>query len=103
MATTTPEITVRPEPTPNPASVRFVINRPIMERGTADFPTREQAARSPLATRIFDIAGVRGVFLGSNFITVTVDEETVRWDMLGVQVTEIVKGHFASGEQTIEG
>jgi Fe-S cluster biogenesis protein NfuA len=100
---TTDEIVVRPEPTPNPASVRFVVNRPIMERGTADFPSAEAAERSPLAKQVFALPGVRGVFLGSNFITTTVDEDEVRWDLLGEQVTEIVKAHLATGEAAVEG
>jgi Fe-S cluster biogenesis protein NfuA len=99
----TQEITVRPEPTPNPASVRFVVNRTIMERGTADFPTKSDAARSPLAQHIFEIEGVTGVFLGSNFVTVTVDEEVVHWDLLGEQVTNLIRTHFSSGEETILG
>lgn len=97
------EIIVRPEPTPNPASVRFLINRTVLERGTAEFTSAEAAARSPLATRIFGIPGVQAVMLGTNFITVTVDEAVVKWDALGESVEQIVREHVTSGAAAVEG
>ena len=46
-----------------------------MESGTADYPAAESAKSSPLATRIFQIDGITGVFLGSDFVAVTKAEE----------------------------
>ena len=62
---------IQTEETPNPATLKFLPSREVMPAGTADFPTRDAASRSPLATRLFDVADVAAVFLGSDFITVT--------------------------------
>ena len=64
---------IQTEQTPNPATLKFLPGRIVMESGTANFTTAEGAQRSPLATRIFGVDGVTGVFLGSDFVTVTKD------------------------------
>ena len=57
--------------TPNPNSLKFVPGVPVLGSGTADFSNLLEARRSPLARQLFKIEGVKGVFFGPNFITVT--------------------------------
>ena len=66
---------IQTEPTPNPATLKFLPGRQVLRDGTADYRSREEAATSPLATRIFDVDGVEGVFLGADFISVTKGED----------------------------
>ena len=47
---------IQTEETPNPATLKFLPSREVMPAGTADFPTRDAASRSPLATRLFDVS-----------------------------------------------
>ena len=61
---------IQTEPTPNPATLKFLPGRTVMEQGTANFTDAAAAARSPLAERIFALPGITGVFLGADFITV---------------------------------
>ena len=61
---------IQTEPTPNPATLKFLPGREVMSRGTADFADAGSARTSPLAERLFAITGVTGVFLGSDFVTV---------------------------------
>ena len=65
---------IQTEQTPNPATLKFLPGRTVMESGTANFPERGAAARSPLAERLFQLPEVGGVFLGADFITVTKSE-----------------------------
>ena len=53
---------IQTEATSNPATLKFLPGERVMREGTADFPTREDAARSPLANRLYEIDGVVGVF-----------------------------------------
>ncbi|HTC17504.1 MAG TPA: NifU N-terminal domain-containing protein, partial [Stellaceae bacterium] len=69
---------IETETTPNPATLKFLPGRAVMSAGTADFRAPDQAAGSPLATRLFGLPGVTGVFLGSDFITVA-KAEAVEW------------------------
>ena len=65
---------IQTEATPNPATLKFLPGREVLANGTADFRDAETArASSPLAGRLFDIPGVKGVFFGYDFITVTKD------------------------------
>jgi len=87
---------IQTEPTPNPATLKFLPGREIMTSGTADFPTAASAARSPLAERLFQIDGVNGVFLGSDFVTVTKGEDR-NWQILKPAVLGVIMEHFTSG------
>ena len=66
---------IQTQDTPNPATLKFIPGVPVMESGTADYPAADSAKSSPLATRIFQIEGITGVFLGSDFVAVTKSEE----------------------------
>ena len=62
---------IQTEQTPNPATLKFIPGRAVLETGTHDFPNADAAAPSPLARKLFDVDGVTRVFLGSDFVTVT--------------------------------
>src|SRR5262249_56002447 len=62
---------IQTEPTPNPATLKFLPGRPLLASRTLDMRDKESAAKSPLAERLFEITGVSGVFFGSDFIAVT--------------------------------
>ena len=96
------EIEIRTERTPNPASIRFVVERILLEKGSADLNKPEKAEASPLAKRLFALGDIKGVFIGRDFITVTV-KDGVDWNAIGNQVLEIIREHLASGEPTYEG
>lgn len=96
------EIEIRAENTPNPASVRFVLDRNLLEKGTADLNDAEKAERSPLAKKLFALGNIKGVFLGRDFVTVTA-KEGVDWNDIGMAVLDVLKAHVASGETTLEG
>ncbi len=91
---------IQTEETPNPATLKFLPSREVMPVGTADFPTREAAARSPLATRLFGVPDVAAVFLGADFITVTKAPE-VDWQALKPAVLGAIMEHFTSGEPVL--
>lgn len=93
---------IQTEATPNPATLKFLPGQSVLDAGTADFPTSESAGASPLARRIFAVQGVTGVFLGSDFVTVTKAGD-VEWDHIKPAILGAVMEHFQSGQPTIEG
>ena len=92
---------IQTEQTPNPATQKFLPGRIVLAEGTADFPNAESAARSPLAKRLFEVAGVAGVFLGSDFVTVTKSEDA-DWLALKPLVLHALMDHFVSGAPALE-
>ena len=93
---------IQTETTPNPATLKFLPGQTVLEAGTADFPTAEAAAKSPLAKRLFAVAGVTGVFFGSDFVTVTKDA-AASWDHAKPAILGAIMEHFQSGAPVIEG
>jgi Fe-S cluster biogenesis protein NfuA len=90
-----PEMFIQTEATPNPATLKFIPGRSVMAHGTLDMPTREQAVKSALAERLFDVPGVTGVFYGADFITVT--KAQGEWQQLKPAILGAIMEHYMSG------
>lgn len=88
---------IQTESTPNPATLKFLPGQTVLEVGTADFPSAEAAAKSPLAARIFAVEGVTGVFFGNDFVTVT-KADNVDWDHIKPAILGAVMEHYQSGQ-----
>jgi Fe-S cluster biogenesis protein NfuA len=93
---------IQTESTPNPATLKFLPGQEVLGLGTADFPNPESATPSPLAQRVFQVAGVTGVFLGSDFITVTKADD-VEWQHVKPEILGAIMEHFQSGAAVMEG
>ena len=86
---------VQTEITPNPASLKFLPGRVVMEKGTADFRSVEEAKNSLLAQNLFKIDGVEGVFFGSDFISIT-KIEGIDWQVIKPSILGSIADHFES-------
>ena len=91
---------IETEQTPNPATLKFLPGRSVMAQGTADFTSAEAAERSPLAQRLFQVEGIGGVFLGTDFVTVT-KAEGKTWQVLKPAILGIIMEHFAANRPVI--
>ena len=87
---------IQTEPTPNPATLKFLPGRAVLEDGTADYRSREEAAHSPLAQRLFDIPEITGVFLGGDFISVS-KSAGAEWQHLKPAILGAIMDHYMSG------
>jgi Fe-S cluster biogenesis protein NfuA len=87
---------IQTETTPNPATLKFLPGQKVMDGGTRDFATPEEAEASPLAEAIFSTGDVDGVFFGRDFISVTA-APSVEWKDLKPEVLSILLDHFSSG------
>lgn len=92
---------IETEITPNPATIKFLPGRPVMESGTADFDSAEAAEASPLASRLFELEDIERVFLGSNFISVT-KKGFADWALLKALVMNEIVQHFITGMPVID-
>ena len=86
---------IQTEATPNPATLKFLPGRPVLEAGTLDMPTRDAAAQSPLAEKLFDLPNVGGVFFGADFISVTKTDGD--WQQIKPAVLGAIMEHYMSG------
>lgn len=92
---------IQTEATPNPATLKFIPGRTVLDTGTMEFSSREAAARSPLAERLFSVPGVTSVFYGSDFVTVTKDDSD--WQHLKPAILGAIMEHYMSGAPLLTG
>src|ERR1700754_4399071 len=91
---------IQTETTPNPATLKFLPGKDVLPSGTLDLRNKEEAERSPLAAKLFDIPEVSGVFFAQDFITVTKTDG--EWQHLKPAILGAIMEHYLSGEPILK-
>ena len=91
---------IQTEQTPNPATLKFLPGRVVMDKGTLDFAGADVAAGSPLAKRLFAVEGVERVFFGADFVTVTKAADR-DWQIMKPSILGGIMEHYTSGEPVV--
>jgi Fe-S cluster biogenesis protein NfuA len=94
------EITIIGEPTANPATCKFTVDRLIYPGGAAYFNNREAAVHSLLAQRIFEISEVETILIAENQVTVT-KAGTDPWPVIGKRIGAKIREHLQSNEPAV--
>ncbi len=94
-------VNVYAEATPNPGSMKFVINRMICPNESVDFRKAEEVKSSPLATSLFEYPYVKGIFIMNNFITVTKAEDH-EWVDIIPELRQFLKEYIEAGKVVLE-
>lgn len=102
METPTRLVSIYTEATPNPETMKFVLNKMLYSQSSADFPTREAAEGvSVLAVSLYDqFAFVNGVFIMNNFVTVTKKPDYEWYEIVG-EVREFIRGYVSNGGEIV--
>jgi Fe-S cluster biogenesis protein NfuA len=88
------QINIYTEASPNPNSMKFVLNFMLTPEGASfDFPSPEQALGSPLAVELFGFDFVRRVFIMNNFVTIT-KEEAIDWNEVVLELKIFFRQYF---------
>ena len=87
---------IQTQPTPNPATLKFLPGQDVSPSTAYEFTTREEAVASPLASALFGVNGVTGVFFGADFVSITKDEDA-DWSVVKPQALAAIMDHFVSG------
>lgn len=95
-----PVISIYTEMTPNPETMKFVVNKLLYPGKSADFPDEASARPSPLATGFFSFPFVKGVFIASNFVTLTKTVET-DWNDVTPTIKAFLKEYLEEGQPVI--
>lgn len=93
---------IQTEQTPNPATLKFLPGREVMTAGTAEFRDADAATLSPLASKLFAIDGVKSVFYGADFITVS-KAGAADWQQIKPPVLGAIMEHYLSGAPLMTG
>jgi len=90
---------IQTEATPNPATLKFLPGQDVLVGEPRDFRSAADAAVSPLATALFGVPGVTGVFLGADFVSVTKNDAD--WNHIKPSILGVIMEHFLSGKPVI--
>lgn len=95
-------VTVYSEMTPNPSTMKFVANKYLLATGdSAEFTSSAEAkGYSPLAEELFRLPFVNGVFIASNFVTIT-KTDNLSWDFITMELREFIKNWIADGKDVL--
>ncbi len=95
-------VNIQLEWTPNPSTLKYVVDTALLPRGAMNFINRDTAVeKSPLALKLFDIKGVTAVMLGTNFVTVTKGDDG-EWDELNDGVMLAIDTHLTAGDVVVK-
>ncbi len=103
METPTKIVSIYTEATPNPASMKFVLNQMLLPQNSADFPNREAAVGvSPLAVELYDtFPFVSGVFIMNNFVTITKNGDAVDWFEVASPLRDFIRTYVSEGKEAV--
>jgi len=89
------------ENTPNPATMKFVSSRLLVENGaTAQYLAPSEAQGSPLAQKLFHFPFVKAVFISSNYVTIT-KADNVQWEDIMLEMREFLRNYLSEGNAVI--
>lgn len=89
------------EITPNPSALKFVVEKALLPKGSADFPNPQAAEASPLAKQLFEFAFVTNVFIGYNFVSVTKDASK-QWEDVIPGVKQLIRNFLETGQPVLK-
>ena len=95
------KVNISAQVTPNPNTLKFVVDRPIVKEGTFNFTSYEKSKGSFLPEQMFNIHGVVGVMVGSNFVSITKTVST-DWSNIAEPVTAVIQMAFDSGATLVD-
>lgn len=100
LKTGNPIISIYTEMTPNPETMKFVVNKLLYPSKSVDFQNEESASPSPLAKELFGFPFIKGVFIASNFVTLTKTPDTDWYDVIP-SLRDFLKEYLDDGKVVI--
>ena len=86
--------------TPNPNTLKYSVNRQLLDKGAVNIARKEDAHKSPLAGKLFDVPGIGGVMIGKDFVTITKTDDG-DWDVVHKTSSTIIEKHLAADEPVL--
>jgi len=91
---------IQTEETPNPSTLKFLPGIEVLPNGSMDFRSEQDATKSPLATALFNVDGVVGVFLSDDFITITKRDDK-DWHLMKPGLLGVIMEHFTANRPVV--
>jgi len=87
-------VSIYTEATPNPSSMKFVVNKMLYSRKSIEFKSVEDVKeQSPFATALFGNSAVKSIFINNNYVTISKKDE-VEWIEVIPEIKEFIRGYL---------
>jgi Fe-S cluster biogenesis protein NfuA len=93
-------VSIYAEMTPNPAVLKFVANKRLLEADSIEFKNIEEAKHSPLASRLFHFPFVKDIFISSNYIAIS-KYDIIDWEEVTMEIRELIRDYLAEGNKVV--
>tara|TARA_X000000368_G_C22716336_1_gene573302 strand:- start:59 stop:619 length:561 start_codon:yes stop_codon:yes gene_type:complete len=90
---------IQTETTPNPNSLKFILENDILDSGSYEFSDSNDCKDSNLAKSLLQIDGIEKVFFGKNFISINKSEYV--WDQLKAPILKTISDYINSGQKIV--
>jgi Fe-S cluster biogenesis protein NfuA len=86
------------EATPNPASLKFVANKILINQkgASAEYKNSSETQTAPIAAKLFQFPFVKTVFISANFITIT-KTDNIDWDDITIELRNFITEYLNNG------
>jgi Fe-S cluster biogenesis protein NfuA len=86
------------EATPNPASLKFVANKILINQkgASAEYKNSSETQTAPIAAKLFQFPFVKTVFISANFITIT-KADNIDWDDITIELRSFITEYLNNG------
>ncbi len=91
---------IQTEETPNPLTLKFLPGREVLRNGSVDYRSEAEALNSPLASALFNVDGVVGVFFSDDFITISKRDDK-DWQLMKPGILGVIMEHFTANKPII--
>lgn len=95
------KVAITAQVTPNPNTLKFLVDQVLIEKGSFNFPNREAASGSYLPEYLFGLDGIEGVMVGTNFVSVT-KSNSLDWSDLAEPIIDALQDALTSGDQLLD-
>ena len=93
-------VSVYAEMTPNPAVMKFVANKRLIDLDHVEFANIEEAQISPLAAALFNFPFVKNVFISTNFLAIE-KFNVVEWEAVTQELRQFILAHVQEGKPVL--
>ena len=90
---------IQTEITPNPNSLKFIPGKTVSNNGSFEI-TKKDEVNNELVRNLLSINGVKGVFLGTDFLSVN-KEEKIDWEDIKHIVISLINDFYLDGKKFI--
>lgn len=92
-------ITVYGETTPNPATIKFVVNK-LLTKTAFECKNIDETTASPFARELFNFPFIKELYIDENYVSIT-KYDTISWDQISPEIRTFIKNYLEENRDVV--